>query len=275
MKKKLVVVLAATMLATTLFGCGKDTSATTTNETTVSSSTESVEDTNASTSNDSGTLGDALGIENTESTETTTSTNVTWAGNKYINGYSWKFPDNEYGTIGYTDKYIIDENTSDCITHVESPKGTMDFVWSGSIDLGVRAGGTNNGVSLWDTNEDYILAAWYGGEVDNEKFDKDLSFDQATWVSFNKTFPYIENGYYDTSINDTRIEVTFEIANDEYKGYAYYIVDKELGVCYQFNYAEKISIYDDTRAKNVIDSIDFAINAIPNYESVDLSSITQ
>lgn len=274
MKKKLVVVLAATMLATTLFGCGKDTSETTTNETTDVSDTESVEDTNASTSSDSGTLGDALGIEDTESTETT-STNVTWAGNKYINGYSWKFPDNEYGTTGLTCKYVIDENTSDCITHVESPKGTMDFVWSGPVDLGTRAGGTNNGVSLWDTNGDYILDAWYGGEIDDEKFDKDLAFDQATWVSFNKTFPYVDNGYYDIVTSDSSIEVTFEVANDTHKGYAYYVVNKNLSVCYQYCYVEKISIYDDTRAKNVIDSIDFAINAIPNYENIELYSTTQ
>lgn len=273
MKKKLVVVLAATMLATTLFGCGKDTSETTTNETTDVSDTESVEDTNASTSNDSGTLGDALGIEGTESTETT-STNVTWAGNKYIDSYGWKFPNNEYGTTGYTNKYVIDENTSDCLTHVESPEGTMDFVWSGPVELGENAGPTNNGVGLYTSNDNYELHAWYGGEIDDEKFDKDLTFDQATWVSFNP-IPYIENGYYNISTNDTLIEVFFEVSDDEYKGYAYYIVDKEIGVCYQFCYVEKKSIYDDARAKRVIDSIDFATNAIPNYESIDLSSITK
>ena len=197
MKKKLVVVLAATMLATTLFGCGKDASATTTNETTDSSSTESVEDTNASTSNDSGTLGDALGIEDTESTETTTSTNVTWAGNEYIDGYSWKFPDNEYGTIGYTDKYIIDENTSDCVTHVESPEGTMDFVWSGPIELGENASPSSDGVWLYDSNNNYKLNAWYGGDVNNdEDFESLILMDKDTWVSFNKAIPYVENGFY-------------------------------------------------------------------------------
>lgn len=273
MKKKLVVVLAATMLATTLFGCGKDTSETTTNETTDVSDTESVEDTNASTSSDSGTLGDALGIENTESTETTT-TNVSWASNEYVDTYYWTFPDNEYGTIGYTDKYIIDENTSDCITHVESPEGTMDFVWSGPIDLGEKAGPSNNGVWLYDSNKNYKFIIWYGGTTSDEEFNEVIALNKDDWVSYNP-IPYIENGYYETSINDTRIEVTFEVSDNEYKGYAYYILDKELGVGYQFCYVEKISSYDDTRAKSVIDSIDFATNAIPNYENIDHPSNTQ
>lgn len=259
MKKKLVVVLAATMLATTLFGCGKDTSATTTNETTDSSSTESVEDTNASTSNDSGTLGDALGIEDTESTETT-STNVSWAGNEYIDSYSWTFPDNEYGITGYTDKFVIDENTSDCITHVESPEGTMDFVWSGPIELGEKAGPETNGVWLNSSNNEISLEACYVGDVDNETFAKYLDFSKEQWLALNVSYPYVENGYYDISNSDTCIKAIFELEDDVYKGYIYYVVNKELGVCYQYCYLEKVSIYDDTRAKNVIDSIDFKEN---------------
>lgn len=273
MKKKLVVVLAATMLATTLFGCGKDASATTTNETTDSSSTESVEDTNASTSSDSGTLGDALGIENTESTETTT-TNVSWAGNEYIDSYGWKFPSNEYGTTGYTNKYVIDENTSDCITHVETSYGTMDFVWSGPVDLGENASPSSNGVWLYDSNTSYKFDAWSYGNINDEEFDEMLTLDKSTLISYN-LIPYVENGYFNISTSDTLFEVIFEISDNEYKGYAYYIADKELGTCYQFNYVEKISSYDDTRAKSVIDSIDFATNAIPNYENIDHLSNTQ
>ena len=273
MKKKLVVVLAATMIATTLFGCGKDTSATTTtNETTDTSNTESVEDTNASTSNDSGTLGDALGIEGTESTETT-STNVTWAGNKYINGYSWKFPDNEYGTIGYTTKYVIDDKTSDCVTHVETSDGTMDFVWSGPVGLGENASPSSNGVWLYDSNTNYKFDAWSYGNINDEEFDEMLALDKNTLISYN-SIPYVENGYFNISASDTLFEVIFEISDNEYKGYAYYIADKKLGECYQFNYVEKVSIYDDTRAKSVIDSIDFATNVIDDYESLDISSDT-
>lgn len=277
MKKRfLVLTLSASMIAAILVGCGNDESTTTSNsETEVTTVEENVEDTNASTSSDSGTLG-SESTESTESTEeTTSSTNVTWTGNEYIDGYSWKFPDNEYGTTGYTCKYVIDENTSDCITHVECEKGTMDFVWSGPLPLGENASPSNKGVWLYDSNDNYELEAWYGGDIDDDKFNKDLTFDQETWVSFNKTIPYVENGYYDILTSDNIIEVVFEIANDEYKGYAYYVVNKEIGACYQFNYVENISIYDDTRAKSVIDSIDFATNVIANYEIIDLSSSTQ
>ena len=284
MHKKMVVALLVLAMSFSVFGCGSKETTTPTQEVESEkeenftqevesekeeTSTQEIESEKEESSNQE--------VEKEEpilTLEQMINLRITWVGNEYIDSYGWKFPSNEYGTTGYTDKFVIDENTSDCITHVETSDGTMDFVWSGPVDLGIRAGGTKHGVYLYDSNLNYTLKVWTYGNINDEEFDEMLALDKDTLISYN-SIPYVEDGYFNISASDTLFEATFEIANDEDKGYAYYVADKELGTCYQFNYVEKISIYDDTRAKNVIDSIDFATNVIKDYKSVDVSSISQ
>ena len=65
------------------------------------------------------------------------------------------------------------------------------------------------------------------------------------------------DGYYNVEITENTIEVTFEVENNDYKGYNYYVIDVENGICYQFAYVENIEVYDETRALNVVNSIEY------------------
>lgn len=178
----------------------------------------------------------------------------------YAYSSTFVFPDD---MEGFTRKYLNEDYPEWSVneTHyVDSNGNEMNFEWEGPSTLGESAG-VNEGhptLVLGNSTNEYVFYAWTYGDVDETKFATDLEFTKETWVSFTAPdVPYVENGYYDIQTSDTIIEVTFEVANDTYKGYNYYIVDLNRGTCYQYMYLEKIEIYDDVRVMNVINSIDF------------------
>lgn len=248
--------LVVAMLAMTLVGCGSDTTDTTntTNDATVNTEVEeSGDDVVTEVPTEEPTITPEVEepvVEPTEEPETP----------QYAYSHTWVFPD---GLEGFTKKFLNENYPEWSVneTHYVDTNGNeMNFEWEGPADLGGNAG-VNSGhptLVLGNSTNEYVFYAWTYGAVDEAKFAADLEFTKETWVSFTAPdVPYVENGYYDIQTSDTIIEVTFEVANETYKGYNYYIVDLNRGTCYQYMYLERIEIYDDVRVMNVINSIDF------------------
>ncbi len=255
------LMLVVAMLAMTLVACGSDTNDTTntTNDVTVNTEVEE--------------SGDDVVVEPTEEPTVTpeveepvvepTPEEVVDGENDtpmYAYSTTFVFPDD---MEGFTRKYLNEDYPDWSVneTHYIDTNGNeMNFEWEGPAGLGENAG-VNSGhptLVLGNSTNEYAFYAWTYGAVDETKFAADLEFTKETWVSFTAPdVPYVENGYYDIQTSDTIIEVTFEVANETYKGYNYYIVDLNRGTCYQYMYLERIEIYDDVRVMNVINSIDF------------------
>lgn len=246
------LMLVVAMLAMTLVGCGSDTTDTTntTNDTEVNTEVEEevVEPTEEPTTTPE--VEEEV-VEPTEEPEVVESETP-----EFSYELTLAFPD---GMEGFTRKFLNEdiEEWSVNKTHYVAKDGTeMNFTWEGPASLGEMASAGEKTLSLYGV--DYELQAWTYGLVDETRFAEDLEYSKETWTSFAYSeTPYVENGYYDIQTTDTTIEVIFEVANDTQKGYNYYIVDINRETCYQFAYLESIEIYDDTRAMNVINSIDF------------------
>ena len=255
MKKKIyAVMLVVAMLAMTLVGCGSDTTDTTntTNDVTVNTEVEE--------------SGEDVVVEPTEEpiVEPTTEPEVedpvvepteeptieTGEDEFYSDSYQWAFPE---GLEGFTDKFVLasDETMSFNCTHYVDPNGNeINFSWVGPTALGEKAGLGSNGPTIILKNST--------GELSPETYDEIKSYDKETIISFAANdSPYIPDGYYNANIGDTYMSFTFAVASDTHKGYNHYIMDREKGLCYQFVYLESIEIYDDTRAMNVINSLEF------------------
>ena len=248
------LMLVVAMLAMTLVGCGSDTTNTTntTNETEVNTEVEEevVEPTEEPTTVPE--VEEEV-VEPTE--EPTVVEPETSETPEFAYSHTWSFPDN---MEGFTRKYLNDDLTEWSLneTHYVANDGTeMNFTWEGPASLGETAQSTETTVYLYSADLNYQLNAWYGGDITQEKFDKDLTFDKNTWTSFSTYNPYITDGYYDIQTTDTTIDVVYAVSNDTQMGYAYYLVDLNYGVCYQFIYLENMEVYDDARALNVINSI--------------------
>ena len=244
MKKKIIsLTLATLMVVATLVGCGsKEKPVTPNTNTEVTTETPTPDTTTPE-----------VDVPETE-VGTTTPEDV------FSTSYALDFPS---GMTGFTDKFVFasDETWSLNDTHYVDAEGNeMNFEWEGPTTLGENAvvSSGHPTLVLGETSGKYVLCAWTYGYVDEAKFKADLEFTKETWTSFASVdIPYVENGYYNIETTDTTIEVTFEVANDTKKGYDYYIVDLNEETCYQFTYLEDKTIYDDTRAMKVVESIKY------------------
>jgi len=178
----------------------------------------------------------------------------------YSDSYQWAFPE---GLEGFTDKFVLasDETMSFNCTHYVDPNGNeINFSWVGPTVLGENAGLGENGTTLILENSsgEYALRAFTTGEISPETYDEIASYDKETIISVAPPdAPYPTNGYYEANSGDTYSSFTFELVGDKIRGYYHIIADKEKGLCYQFGYFEDIKIYDDSRAMNVINSLEF------------------
>ena len=177
--------------------------------------------------------------------------------------YNLNFPKNLYYE-GYTQKEIIVENPniSRNETYIkikdehlfESKKDYYDysFYWIGPTKLGQIVEATenkNNSYSLLlsDVDQQYLLLYWYGGQLDennentfmkNTSMEERLSRYMENSGNIHLAY-YLENGYYDIIETSEYYSVLFEIENEEYVGYAYFIDDYHMMECYQFMFLEK------------------------------------
>lgn len=196
--------------------------------------------------------------ENNENTHEHTFVDLTFA-----EPYNLNFPEN-LNYEGYTQKEIIFQtpNLSRNETYIkikdeqlfEKQDGYYDysFSWIGPTKLGqvietIKNKNNSYSLLLSDIDRQYLLFNWYGGELDekNEKtFMKNTLMEERLQKymenSGNIHFAYyIENGYYDIIETDEYYAVLFEVENDDYVGYAYFIDDYHMMECYQFMFLEK------------------------------------
>lgn len=166
----------------------------------------------------------------------------------------------EISANGYTKK-ITDENDTKWrhnVSHIEFASGqVMDFYWEGPHTLGNIYGSSDTTFLYADPERiwRYELRArpsdYYDGIINDAVY-----MTKEKWVE-KSSVPYVDDGYFETRLEEDRFEVIFEVANDEAKGYHYYFIDTENEIFYQFAYVENVNIYDDDRAWRVIDSIKF------------------
>lgn len=177
--------------------------------------------------------------------------------------YNLKFPEHLYYD-GYTQKEIIYQmkNLSRNETYIKIKNEQLfgeqnqnydySFSWIGPTKLGhiiETPKNKNNSYSLLlsDIDRQYLLLSWYGGKLDenNDKtFMKNTSMEERLLRYMEDSGNihlayYSKNGYYDIIETDDYYSVLFEIENNEYIGYAYFIDDYHIMECYQFMFLEK------------------------------------
>jgi len=242
MKKRITsLMLVVAMVAMTLVGCGSDTTDTTntTNNDTNVETTDTTNTTNepnieTNTEVDEPVEDVATDVPTEEPIETPSVDEPTedvvvedGEDDPFIDDYTLVFPE---GMTGETTKFVFanDETWSLNYTHyVNSDGNEMNFTWEGPVALGEQATLNGKTLVLLSRDRNYQLRAWFGGVIDNEKFSKDLSFTQETWISFaDPSIPYTENGYYDIQTTDTTIEtITFHMC--------FYLCKNRLVYCYK------------------------------------------
>ena len=169
--------------------------------------------------------------------------------------YTWAFPE---PMVGFTRKYLNETLTEWSInnTHYIAKDGTeMNFTWEGPALLGASASAGEKNLYLYGENCELI--AWTYGYVDGD-YESCLEIDKETWTGYAPDdIPYEVDGYYNVETTEDVIKVVFAVGNDNYKGYNCYITDSTNAICYQFAYHENIETYDDNRAMNVVNSIEY------------------
>lgn len=267
MKRKYIIGwLTILMVGTLLVGCGN----TATGDNVSSDDTSmdeniSTEDanTNDTTTNESEISGSA-----NDTTGDTENTNDPTTEEKEVIVRTYTFPASSAAT-GYTVKTIEDENAdwSKNETYTVLPNGNiMTFSWESPEDCGSKVYSNESTVFLKNKNEHFTLKAWTIGWTKDD-YESIKSMSKEDIVAVNAVTPYVENGYYNMESTDTRLRITFAIDNPEtkVKGYACFIIDDKSEIVYQFTYTESYDFYNDARAMDVVNSIEYVeLPAEPN-----------
>ncbi len=178
----------------------------------------------------------------------------------YSDSYQWAFPES-IGVEGFTDKYVLasDETMSFNCTHYVAKDGTeMNFSWVGPTELGEKADAGNTTLFLYGNDSAYELRAWNGGELKLEELEECLALEKDVWTSLSGSdITYPEDGYYNIERINNIVYVTYAVKTDTMNGYSYFICNGDVENYYMFTYLERNEIYDDTRAMNVINSLEY------------------
>ena len=166
-----------------------------------------------------------------------------------MNGFTKKYLNEDYPEWSLNETHYVDTNGNE-----------MNFEWEGPATLGENAGVTSGSTTLMlsDSEMNYILRAWNGGELKVEELDECLALDKDVWTTLSATdIIYPENGYYNIERVDNVVYVTYAVKTDTMQGYSYFICNGDVGNYYMFTYLEKNEIYNDARAMFVINSIEY------------------
>lgn len=256
MKKKfLYLLLAGTISATSLVGCGDSTDKEPNG--TVGEVTTNID--NTTTNNSSGNSSEESTTNNTS--ENTEPESIL----KPSGAIAYHFTSDVIGK-GFTEQLISTEDTSWAYnkTHYINPDGdTMNFSWEGPEKMGELVYSTTSGTALIikDSDANYALRAITTGETPKDTFDATKLWSKEQIVAcVHKDVKYITDGHYSSNITDNVLEYTFaiqaEVDKKQHKGYAYFIMVRDTGLCYQFYYLENSDVYNEERALKVIDSLE-------------------
>lgn len=106
----------------------------------------------------------------------------------------------------------------------------------------------------------YEIRAWHRGPMRMEDIEPCLTADSTAWTNSTSAYCSLpENGYYNVEQVGNAVIITYELIdnNSGKTGYARFLADADVGEVYCFMYLEAPEIFDDTRAMNVINSLDF------------------
>ena len=263
-RKSLYLLLAGTLLTTSLIGCSD--AANTSEATTTNKITTNIDDTttNNSTNSSFEEKTTSNSSENTSEEATTNPPSEPETEKMPSGAITYKFTSKVLGT-GFTEQLISPDNSnwSSNKTHYINPDGdSMNFYWEGPSKMGELIYSTTSGTALIikDSDANYALRAITSGQAPKETFDATKTWTKEQIVAcVNKDVSYIKDGYYLSNITDNVLEYTFaiqaEVDKKQTKGYAYFIMVRDTGLCYQFYYLENIDVYDDERVLKVIDNI--------------------
>lgn len=256
MKRKFITkVLFVTMISSILIGCDNNTTKKNTTET---DTTNIVNETET-------TLSD-VEESSDNSTETETVSNLTEDEIEALEAAGiYIFTDAVDGG-GFMEEEVstTEEGWSSYKVHyVNSYDDVMNFSWEAPQGMGKYAYSSTDGntsLIIKNSTGEYTLRAFTSGTVDSEIYDATKSYDKETITSFVPLdLSYIENGYYDSNIGENVLGFIFAVegtvSSEEVKGYAYFLMTRETGICYQFIYLEKGSVYDEERVRKVVESI--------------------
>ncbi len=200
--------------------------------------------------------------DTTDSTETTAPNETTLDNSSDFKTY--KFTEIVQGT-GFSEQKISDDdkNWSYNKTHYINPdEDVMNFSWEGPTGIGEVSYSTTSGTALImkNHNGDYALRAFTTGQTPTDTFDATKSWDKSKIITcVHKDVSYIKDGFYNSEISDNTLKYTFAIESTiddvQHRGYAYFIMTRDTGICYQFYYLENLNVYDDSRAIKVINSL--------------------
>lgn len=258
-KKSLCLIFTSTIIATALVGCNDS---------------NDISNNNNTTTNVTASTGENTTTQNTTTTEENTSVETTTSGSTSENtepttvinpsgSITYNFTSFVMGS-GFTEQTALDNDTwSSNKTHYINPDSdVMNFSWEGPKGVGIIAYSTSSGTALIMKNPtgEYTLRALTTGETPKETFDATKSWTKEQIVAcVHKDVSYIKDGFYNSDISDNTLIYTFaidaEIDEELHKGYAYFIMTRDTGLCYQFYYLEVEDVYDDERALKVINSI--------------------
>lgn len=165
----------------------------------------------------------------------------------------------EISAKGYTKNTTDkdDKNWQHNVSHIEFATGSvMDFYWEGPITLGNQYGSTDkmfvykDPELTWRYELRACVSDYYDGIINDAS-----SMTKEQWLA--KSGVSNSTGYFQAAGDEDTFEVILAVENEEAQGYCYYLIDVKHEIFYQFSYVENINVYDDNRAKRVINSIKY------------------
>lgn len=205
---------------------------------------------------DEGTLGETT---NEDSNGNATSGINTW-NTDIENGIRW-----EYGDAAWLETYplVEDPTLARNLTYFVRPDGNaISITWVAPNGVGEWYDLSTNGKTLVisDIDNNYTLRMWHGGILSDESdLMKNTNLD--TILGFWKSGTVIADTYEVVEDSETSYRVLFEVTVDvydtSYRGYAYFIDYLDRMECYQFAYLMEESLFNEEEAMMVINSIEY------------------
>lgn len=254
-KKIMAVTLVMSMLATMLVACGKDETkvdnpADTTNEVveeTTTTPTEEVGDVETPESEvvEEGTVGDVLD-ETTEDVEETTEPEIP---DTFITSHRFDG--------GYVDEYQNPDNEemSDYDVYVNIDGKDIYFTMTAPKGIGETCNVYEGVISLVNQDNTHRLNIWNGSDISSVD-SRMVNIAPEELIQYTWGTTPIDTSNYKENENENYYRFTFPVSvEDGTPGYACFMDDYNTNKSYQFEYLERDTLFDETRAQNVVDSI--------------------
>ena len=171
----------------------------------------------------------------------------------------------------YSDQYTLKEDETkavftNCAVSENGYAGSFSFTGPKELGKCVFLSDDHSQFTFSNSNTNSTMNLWVGlSPSTQEEVDEMIAMDKETITGFaNPACPYSENGYYSRESTDDYLTWKYAVENDNEKGYEFYKLRLSDGACYQFEYTESKTIYDENRVNDLLNSI-----RIENYTEAD------